>query len=143
MVIRVKLQLMLEIEKQKYLLFKRGRHDHNVLACSSKSLQYCVEGLEFELEDNPKEEENHNEDGLSEKCDYYEKADWKCINIFPHTASQGKLCALKIDGGSYSNPPLEELIKKLIPKTKDHLNPYQITCVTVLVSYCCPVPFQL
>ena len=73
MVIRVKLQLMLEIEKQTYLLFKRGRHDHNVLACSSKSLQYCVEGLEFELEDYPKEEESHNEDGLSEKCHYYER----------------------------------------------------------------------
>ena len=40
--------------------------------CSSKGLHFCVEEPESELESYPKEEETHNEDELSEECDYYD-----------------------------------------------------------------------
>ena len=49
-----------------------GGHGHYAVVCPTNGLHFCVEEPESELESYPKEEETHNEDELSEECDYYD-----------------------------------------------------------------------
>ncbi|RVW69973.1 Transposon Ty3-I Gag-Pol polyprotein [Vitis vinifera] len=55
------------------LCFKCGGHGHYAVVCPTKSLHFCVEEPESELESYPKEEETYNEDEVSEECDYYDE----------------------------------------------------------------------
>ncbi|RVW15561.1 hypothetical protein CK203_077754 [Vitis vinifera] len=117
------------------LCFKCGGHGHYAVVCPTKSLHFCVEEPESELESYPKEEETYNEDEVSEECDYYDgmteghslvvrplltvpkvkgEEDWRRTSIFQTRIScQGRLCTMIIDGGSSLNIASQELVEKL------------------------------
>ena len=122
------------------LCFKCGGHGHYAVVCPTKSLHFCVEEPESELESYPKEEETYNEDEVSEECDYYDgmtegyslvvrpllvvpkvkgEEDWRRISIFQtHISCQGRLYTMIIDGGSSLNIVSQELVEKLNLKTE-------------------------
>lgn len=106
------------------LCFKYRGHGHYVIFYPSKGLHFCIQELEPESEDDPKETKSHNEEELREKCDYCdalighslvvwqlliapiakEEEDWQQTNIsHNHMSCQGQLCPLIINEGSSSN----------------------------------------
>ncbi|RVW74853.1 Transposon Ty3-G Gag-Pol polyprotein [Vitis vinifera] len=133
------------------LCFKCGGHGHYAVVCPTKSLHFCVEEPESELESYPKEEETYNEDEVSEECDYYDgmteghslvvrplltvpkvkgEEDWRRTSIFQTRIScQGRLCTMIIDGGSSLNIASQELVEKLNLKTERHPNPFRVAWV--------------
>ncbi|RVW75570.1 Transposon Ty3-G Gag-Pol polyprotein [Vitis vinifera] len=148
------------------LCFKCGGHGHYAVVCPTKSLHFCVEEPESELESYPKEEETYNEDEVSEECDYYDgmtegyslvvrplltvpkvkgEEDWRRTSIFQTRIScQGRLCTMIIDGGSSLNIASQELVEKLNLKTERHPNPFRVAWVndtSIPVSFRCLVTF--
>ncbi|RVX07636.1 Transposon Ty3-I Gag-Pol polyprotein [Vitis vinifera] len=133
------------------LCFKCGGHGHYVVVCPTKSLHFCVEEPESELESYAKEEETYNEDEVSEECDYYDgmtkryslvvrplltvpkvkgEEDWRRTSIFQTRIScQGRLCTMIIDEGSSLNIASQELVEKLNLKTERHPNPFRVAWV--------------
>ncbi|KAL6313353.1 hypothetical protein AAG906_001063 [Vitis piasezkii] len=148
------------------LCFKCGGHGHYAVVCPTKSLHFCVEEPESELESYPKEEETYNEDEVSEEYDYYDgmteghslvvrplltvpkikgEEDWRRTSIFQTRIScQGRLCTMIIDGGSSLNIASQELVEKLNLKTERHPNPFRVAWVndtSIPVSFRCLVTF--
>ncbi|RVW78808.1 Transposon Ty3-I Gag-Pol polyprotein [Vitis vinifera] len=148
------------------LCFKCGGHGHYVVVCPTKSLHFCVEEPESELESYPKEEETYNEDEVSEEFDYYDgmtegyslvvrplltvpkvkgEEDWRRTSIFQTCIScQGRLCTMIIDGGSNLNIASQELVEKLNLKTERHPNPFRVAWVndtSIPVTFRCLVTF--
>ncbi|RVW83819.1 Transposon Ty3-G Gag-Pol polyprotein [Vitis vinifera] len=132
------------------LCFKCGGHGHYAVVCPTKSLHFCVEEPESELESYPKEEETYNEDEVSEECDYdgmteghslvvrplltvpkvKGEEDWRRTSIFQTRIScQGRLCTMIIDGGNNLNIASQELVEKLNLKTERHPNPFRVAWV--------------
>ncbi|RVW36518.1 Transposon Ty3-I Gag-Pol polyprotein [Vitis vinifera] len=114
------------------LCFKCGGHGHYAVVCPTKSLHFCVEEPESELESYPKEEETYNEDEVSEECDCYDgmtegyslvvrplltvpkvkgEEDWRRTSIFQTRIScQGRLCTMIIDGELPNElPPMRDI----------------------------------
>ena len=73
MLIRVKIQWALDMKSYIRLLYDLSAMGMIIMMLPlSKGLHFCVGELESELKSNPKEEETHNEDELSETCYYYD-----------------------------------------------------------------------